>query len=70
MTKAYMSFLWGEFKTLMVYIHVMEDGLIVQPHEMWPKMEFEDYWRLPRSCQYAAKERGFELSKYAVKFLK
>ncbi len=71
MTKAYMLFVMGgSFKTLQVYIHVLEDGLVVQPHEMWPKMEFENYWNLPRSCVDAAKERGFDRSKYAVKFLK
>ena len=71
MTKAYMPQVWGgNFETLQVYIHVLEDGLVVQPHEMWPKMEFEDYWNLPRSCVHAAKERGFDRSKYAVKFLK
>lgn len=69
MTKAYMLFVMGgSFKTLQVYIHVLEDGLVVQPHEMWPKMEFENYWHLPRSCKDAAKARGFDRSKYAVKF--
>lgn len=70
MTEAYMTFLMGgSFKTLKMYIHVLDDGLVVQPHDMWPKMEFENYWKLPRDCPDAAKQRGFDRSKYAVKFL-
>ena len=70
MTKAYMYFgslVWGSGKEVQVYVHPMEDGLVVQPHEMYDKMEFENFFGLPRSCSSASKKLGFDKSKFAVK---
>ena len=70
MTKAYMYFgslEWGSGKEVQVYVQSMEDGLVVQPHEMYNKMEFENFFGLPRSCSDASKKIGFDKSKFAVK---
>jgi len=70
MTKAFMYFgnlVWGSGKEIQVYVHKMNDGLVVQPHEMYNKMEFENFFGLPRSCTSASKELGFDKSKFAVK---